>query len=78
MTGQETYEGPTYGPELIVNILTRAGRSLTTREVQAETHKVNKRCLASSMVALNMMRRMGVIQGRRSEDRKGRVWWVEP
>ncbi len=63
---------------MIVNILTRAGRPLSMREVQAKTHKVNKLCLASSVVALNLMRRMGVIQGRRSEDRKGRVWWVEP
>jgi hypothetical protein len=47
MTKEESDNGPTFGPDMIVYILTRAGKPLTTRELQAETRKVVKRCLAS-------------------------------
>ncbi len=64
------------GPELIVSILREAEKPLTTRQLQAEVKKVVSFCLASSAIALNLMRIKGTIKGKRTEDRKW-VWWVE-
>ena len=64
------------GPELIVSVLREAGEPLTTRRLQEEVRKVQPRCIASSVVALNLMRIRGTIKGRRREDRSW-VWWVE-
>lgn len=64
------------GPELVVSILREAGEPLTTKQLQGEVKKVVERCLADSVVALNLMRIRGTIKGRRTEDRKW-VWWVE-
>ena len=69
-------ESELVGPELIVSILREAEEPLTTRELQAEVKKVVSFCLASSTVALNLMRIKGTIKGKRTEDRKW-VWWVE-
>jgi len=65
------------GPGLVVSILREAGKPLTTRQLNEEVHKVNPLCLASSVVALNMMRITGVIKGKRSDDKNSWIWWVE-
>lgn len=64
------------GPELIVSILSEVGKPLTTRQLQEEVKKEVSFCLASSVVALNVMRINGTIIGKRTEDRKF-IWWVE-
>jgi len=64
------------GPELIKSILAEAGHPITTKELQEEVHKVESRCLFSSVVALNLMRIRGTIKGRRTEDRKC-LWWID-
>jgi len=64
------------GPELIVSVLREAGEPLTTKQLQAEVKKVQSLCLASSVVALNLMRIRGTIKGKRNED-KTWVWWVD-
>jgi hypothetical protein len=64
------------GPELIVSVLREAGEPLTTKRLQGEVKKVQPRCLASSVVALNLMRIRGTIKGKRNEDRSW-VWWVD-
>jgi hypothetical protein len=64
------------GPELVISILRDAGEPITTRQLQNEVKKVVPRCLASSVIALNLMRIRGTIKGKRAEDRKW-VWWVE-
>ena len=64
------------GPELIVSILREAVEPLTTRQLQEEVKKETSFCLASSVVALNLMRIKGTIKGKRTEKRKY-VWWVE-
>jgi hypothetical protein len=64
------------GPELIVSVLREAGQPLTTKQLQGDVKKVQPRCLASSVVALNLMRIRGTIKGKRAEDRSW-VWWVE-
>lgn len=64
------------GPELIVSILQAAEKPLTTKKLQAEVKKTQSFCIASSVVALNLMRIRGTIMGKRTEDRTF-VWWVE-
>jgi hypothetical protein len=63
--------------ELILQVLGEAGRPLTTREVQAETEKRLVRCPDSTVVFLNRLRIKGFINGERSKEKKGWVWWVE-
>ena len=64
------------GPELIVSILSEQEIPITTRQLQEEVKKVESLCLASSVIALNLMRIAGTIKGKRTEDRKF-VWWVD-
>ncbi len=63
--------------DLILKVLVEAGKPLTTREVQAETEKRLVRCPDSTVVFLNRLRIKGLINGERSRDRKGWIWWVE-
>jgi hypothetical protein len=65
------------GPDLIKAILKEAGGPLTTRELQDEVRKVIPKCLASSVVGLNVLRIAGAIKGKRSEENKGWIWWIE-
>jgi len=63
--------------EHILSVLGDAGKPLTTREVQAETEKRRVRCPDSTVVFLNKLRVKGTIQGERSRERRGWIWWVE-
>jgi predicted transcriptional regulator len=63
--------------DLILQVLVEAGKPLTTREVQAETEKRRVRCPDSTVVFLNRLRIKGLINGERSRERKGWIWWVE-
>ena len=62
--------------DLILRVLREAGKPLTTREVQAETEKRLVRCPDSTVVFLNRLRIKGLINGERSRERKGWIWWV--
>ncbi len=62
---------------LILKVLVEAGKPLTTREVQAETERRLVRCPDSTVVFLNRLRIKGLINGERSRERKGWIWWVE-
>ena len=63
--------------EIILKIIRDAGKPLTTREVQAETDKLRVRCPDSTVVFLNRLRINGVINGERSKEKRGWIWWVE-
>ncbi len=63
------------GPELVTSILRKFDTPITTRQLQEEVKKVEPKCLASSVIALNVMRIAGTIKGRR-EDRKW-IWWID-
>ena len=63
--------------DLILQVLVEAGKPLTTREVQAETEKRLVRCPDSTVVFLNRLRIKGLINGERSRERKGWIWWVD-
>jgi hypothetical protein len=62
---------------LIKSILKEAESPLTTKELQNEVRKVTSFCPSSSVVGLNILRIAGVIKGKRSEENKGWVWWIE-
>jgi hypothetical protein len=62
---------------IITSILKEAGGPLTTRELQSEVRKVSSFCPSSSVVGLNLLRIAGVIKGKRSEENKGWIWWIE-
>lgn len=63
--------------QTIIGILRKAGRPLSTREVQAETQKLLVRCPDSTIVFLNKLRLSGDIKGERSREARGWVWWVD-
>ena len=65
------------GPDLIKSILREAEGPLTTRELQTEVRKVIARCPSSSVVGLNILRIAGANKGKRSEENKGWIWWIE-
>lgn len=63
--------------DLILQVLREAGEPLTTREVQAETEKRLVRCPDSTVVFLNRLRIKGRINGERSRERRGWIWWLK-
>lgn len=63
--------------DLILQVLREAGEPLTTREVQAETEKRLVRCPDSTVVFLNRLRIKGLINGERSRERRGWIWWLK-
>jgi hypothetical protein len=63
--------------QIIVNILKKSRRPLTTREVQHETKKRMVRCPDSTIVFLNKLRRKGIIYGERNKEARAWVWWVD-
>ena len=62
---------------IIKSILREAGGPLTTRELQEEVRKVTSFCPSSSVVGLNILRIAGAIKGKRFEEKKGWIWWIE-
>ena len=67
---------PRGGSPFIKQVLSDAGRPLTTRELQVEVNRRVDFCLFDSIVALNIMRLSGTIKGKRTENGAW-VWWVE-
>ncbi len=62
---------------IVTNILKEARGPLTTRELQNEVQKVTSFCPSSSVVGLNLLRIAGGIKGKRAEENKGWIWWIE-
>ena len=63
--------------QFILEVLRRAGKPLTTREIQVETEKRLVRCPDSTVVFLNRLRTNGIIRGELSKERRGWIWWIE-
>ncbi len=63
--------------QAILGILREAGEPLTTREVGEEMQKLQLRCPDSTIVFLNRLRRKELIQGIRSKERRGWIWWID-
>ena len=63
--------------QVILNILKTAEHPLTTREVQTETQKQLVRCPDTTAVFLNRLRSKGLVNGERSREKRGFIWWVD-
>ena len=63
--------------DVILEILRKAGKPLSTRDIQEETQKRLVRCHDSTIVFLNRLRLKGTIKGERSKERRGWIWWTE-
>jgi hypothetical protein len=61
---------------VIVEILREAGEPLMTRQIQEETDRRRLQCPDSTIVILNRLRRQGLIEGERSRERRGWIWWL--
>jgi hypothetical protein len=62
--------------QAIFRILKKAGKPITTREVGKEMHKLQLRCPDSTIVFLNKLRQKDLIQGKRSKEQRGWIWWI--
>jgi predicted transcriptional regulator len=63
--------------QAIISILTKAGKPLTTRNVGEEMQKLQLRCPDTTIVFLNRLRKHGLIQGERSKEQRGWIWWID-
>lgn len=63
--------------ELIISILRRAGKPLTTREIETETKKRMVSCPDKTPVFLNRLRLKGTVKGKLSVEKRAWIWWIE-
>ena len=63
--------------QVILSILVKAGEPITTRTVGEEMQKLQLRCPDTTIVFLNRLRKRGLINGERSKEKRGWVWWVD-
>jgi len=66
---------PNGGPALMIYVLRKAGKPLTTRQVYEETRKLVPFCAFDNAVALNLIRLSGAIKGKREGG--AWIWWIE-
>ena len=62
---------------LIIAILRKAGKPLTTREIEIKTRKRMVSCPDKTPVFLNRLRLKGVVKGQLSVEKRAWIWWVE-
>lgn len=63
--------------KLILALLDKAHRPLTTREIEKTVQGQGKRCPDSAVRFLTKMRYKGMIKGELSIEHKGWIWWLE-
>ena len=63
--------------QAILSILRNAGEPITTRTVGEEMQKLQLRCPDTTIVFLNRLRKRGLINGERSKEKRGWVWWID-
>jgi len=62
--------------QAILSILREAGEPISTRTVGEEMQKRQLRCPDTTIVFLNRLRQRGLIQGERSREQRGWIWWI--
>ena len=62
---------------LIVSLLSKANRPLTTKEIEEIIQSKDKRCPDSAVRFLTKMRYKDIIKGELSIEHKGWIWWIE-
>jgi len=63
--------------QAILSILKKASEPITTRTVGEEMQKLQLRCPDTTIVFLNRLRKRGLINGERSKEKRGWVWWLD-
>lgn len=63
--------------KLIVSLLSKADKPLTTREIEKIVQGKGKRCSDSAVRFLTKMRYKGMIKGELSIEHKGWIWWID-
>ena len=63
--------------KLILTLLGKADKPLTTREIEKTVQGQGKRCPDSAVRFLTKMRYKGMIKGELSIEHKGWIWWLE-
>lgn len=63
--------------KLIVSLLSKADKPLTTREIEKIVQGKGKRCPDSAVRFLTKMRYKGTIKGELSIEHKGWIWWID-
>lgn len=63
--------------ELIISILTTAGKPLTTKEIEMETRKRMVSCPDKTPIFLNRLRLEGIVNGKLSVEKRAWIWWAE-
>ena len=63
--------------ELVISILKKAGKPLTTREIEEKTRKQMVSCPDKTPIFLNRLRLKGIVKGQLSAERRGWIWWIE-
>lgn len=63
--------------KLILSLLGRVKKPLTTREIEKIVQDQGKRCPDSAVRFLTKMRYKGMIRGELSIEHKGWIWWLE-
>jgi hypothetical protein len=63
--------------KIILSILKKADKPLSTRDIEGETRKLLIACPDNTPVFLNRLRLKGIIKGQLSPERRGWIWWIE-
>ena len=63
--------------KLILSLLGKTTRPLTTREIEETVQGQGKRCPDSAVKFLSKMRYKGMLKGELSMEQKGWIWWIE-
>jgi predicted DNA-binding transcriptional regulator len=64
------------GEKLIIEILNKKNRKLTTWELDKEIKNYDNSCPDEVVVFLAKMRQKGLIKGEISQEKRGWIWWV--
>ncbi len=60
----------------IIELLKKAGRPLTTRQIEEEINKLGLKCPDTPARYLNQLRLKGVIKGELSVGEKSWIWFI--
>ncbi len=63
--------------KLILTLLGKAEKPLTTREIEKTVQGKGKQCPDSAVRFLSKMRYKGMIKGEISMEHRGWIWWIE-
>jgi len=69
-----TEDGESESEKLVLGLLGRIGRPMTTREIQEEAEKAKIQCPDSTIAFLNRLRIKGLVHGTLSKDKNSWVW----